>query len=75
MNDEETIGARVRDTRHAQELTREQLAARAGVTHSTVYRIERGTNRPNLDTLFKLAGALGVDPKWLLSGDQEGGKH
>ena len=70
MNDEETIGARVRDRRHAQKITREQLAARPGGTHSTVYRIELDTNRPLMDTLFKLGWALGVGPKWLLSGDE-----
>lgn len=71
MADRQAIGARVRRSRRAQDITQEQLAARAGIAHSTLHRVEKGISRPNLDTLFKLAEALAVDPKWLLSGDDE----
>lgn len=70
MVDKKAIGARVRRIRRAQDITQEQLAARIDVAHSTVVRIEKGQTGPSLDTLFKLADALGVDPKWILGGDE-----
>ena len=41
-------------------MTKEALAAAAGVSPNTVYRILRGEGEPDEATLGKLAGALGV---------------
>ncbi len=70
MSDKQAIGARVRRIRRSQDITQEQLAARIGVAPSTVVRIETGQTSPSVETLFKLADALKVDPKWLLRGDE-----
>jgi ribosome-binding protein aMBF1 (putative translation factor) len=40
-------------------LSQTQLAERAGISHSVVSRIETGQHRTNLDTLSKIALALG----------------
>lgn len=71
MDDKQTIGARLRRTRRALDITQVELAERIGVAHATIVRIERGQTKPSTDTLFKLADALGVDPKWILSGDEQ----
>ena len=65
----DTVGERLRRARKAQQVTQLELAARTGVAHSTVVRIERGLAKPTIETVGKLAGALGVDPKWLAFGD------
>lgn len=76
MSENEDIGERVRRTRRACDITQTDLAARIGVAHSTIVRIEKGRMRPSADTLFALADVFEVDPKWLLQGDSgEGSKE
>lgn len=41
-------------------LTIREVADRAGVAFSTVYRIEQGTQKPSAQTLAALAEVLGV---------------
>ena len=62
------IGERLRRARKARKVTQVELAARTGVAHSTVVRIERGQARPQIATVAKIAEVLGVDPRWLAFG-------
>ena len=69
----ESIGPRRRRVRRSRDITQAALAERTGVAVSTIVRIEKGQVTPQIETVFKIAGALGVDPKWLIGGDgQEG---
>lgn len=43
-------------------LTQAELGDRAGLTAHSIGNYERGISTPNLDTLVRLAAALGVDP-------------
>jgi len=52
------IGRRIKDLRG--ELAQEQLALAAGISTSTLSRIERELYQPRLPTLRKIAAALGV---------------
>jgi transcriptional regulator with XRE-family HTH domain len=54
------IGPKIRELREAAALTQEDLAHQAGISTSTLSRIERGNFQPRMDTLGKLAQALGV---------------
>jgi len=54
------VGQRVRQLRTASGFTQAQLAERAGMATQAVSRIERGERSPTLETLDKLAAALGV---------------
>lgn len=49
-------------------LTQEELAFRASLHRTEVGLLERGERTPRIDTLAKLAGALGVDPAVLFDG-------
>jgi DNA-binding XRE family transcriptional regulator len=54
------------------DLTREQLAKRAGTTVGQIARIENGRSKTSLDTLMKIAHAL--DLKLLIGFEENGGK-
>jgi transcriptional regulator with XRE-family HTH domain len=60
------IGERLKDLRFRAGLTQQELADRAGVTQTTVARIERNAVQPEVTTIRKLARALGKTPGDLL---------
>ena len=66
-----TIGERVRRARDRRVWTQEDLSRASGVPVVTISRIEndRPENRPRQSTIRRLADALGVDPAWLLLGE------
>lgn len=55
-----TVGAGVRRWRQKSRLTIAQLAERAGIDTGFLAYIENGKKGPSIQTLAKLAGALGV---------------
>lgn len=53
--------------RRRAELTQEQLAARTGYSLGTVTQLERAVRAPSLETVERMAGALGLaDEPWRL---------
>jgi len=55
---EQTIGDRIRSARG--ERTRREISDASGLSEATIYQVETGRATPDLDTLVKLARALGV---------------
>ncbi|MBI3770848.1 MAG: helix-turn-helix transcriptional regulator [Deltaproteobacteria bacterium] len=55
------IAERVRHARERLDMTQAQLAARIGSTQPAVARLEAGGVTPNLDTLHRIAEALGLE--------------
>jgi transcriptional regulator with XRE-family HTH domain len=49
-------------------LTQEDVSWRAGLHRTEISNLERGQRLARVDTLAKLAGALGVEPTQLLDG-------
>lgn len=71
MDLKKTFAKRVLDLRAARKWNQIQLAKRAGVSQSTVSRVESGESAAaDLDTIGKLAEAFGVSPWQLLSEDE-----
>lgn len=67
-----TIGARLQRVRERKLITQADLSVTAGVTEATISRIENGRSGPTrFSTVRKLAEALGVDPVWLMYGEDE----
>ena len=55
------LAANIKKLRKGHHLSQEQLAKKAGITYSTLIKIESGLNKnPTLETLTKIAGAFGV---------------
>jgi transcriptional regulator with XRE-family HTH domain len=60
------LAGNVRRLREAKGLWQGALAADAGIYQELISRIENGAANPELDTLGKIASALGVHPRELL---------
>lgn len=67
-DDAERLGASIRARRKRLGLTIVQLAARAQLSHPFVSQVERGLARPSLDSLGRMAHALGTSQIELMSG-------
>lgn len=57
--------ARLREQKH---LSQEELGIRAGLHRTAVGQLERGQQIARVDSLVRLAGALGVRPEKMLDG-------
>jgi transcriptional regulator with XRE-family HTH domain len=64
--------ANLRRLRRQAALSQQELAARAGTTQETISRLERGHTAARGRTLRKLAEALGVEPRELMKGEDDG---
>jgi transcriptional regulator with XRE-family HTH domain len=62
------FGKNLTRLRHRADLSQEELSFRASLHRTEIGLLERGARIPRIDTLAKLAGALGVAPADLLDG-------
>lgn len=56
------FGERLRELREARSLSQEKLGAKARLHRNAIGQIERAEIRATIETLEKLAHALGVEP-------------
>lgn len=68
------IGVQQRHARKQIGLTQEQLAAMTKITTEKISRIELGNAAPNVDQLYRIAGALGMELGWPFDGVDEPAK-
>lgn len=62
------FGANLNAARRASGLSQERLAIRAGLHRTEIGLLEHGRRVPRIDTVARLAGALGIAPGELLIG-------
>ena len=62
------FGENLTSAREGSGVTQEELSFRAGLHRTEIGLLERGGRIPRIDTLAKLAGALGVPMSSLLDG-------
>lgn len=62
------FGVRLRDSRQRAGITYRALAVAAGVSTPLIQLYQRGETNPRIETVERLAVALGVDPRWLAYG-------
>lgn len=67
------VADRMRAARRERGLTQDGLAEASGVGVATIRRMEGSVSETRIDTLARLADALGVDLKTLAFGDDEKG--
>ena len=61
-----TLGERIQALRRERGMSQEVFSGLAGMYKSHLGRIERGEKKPNLDSLCRIASALGMRPHELL---------
>lgn len=66
------VGRRVRHLRRRQGQTLVQVADRASLSHSYISQVERGVTRPSMESLHRIALALGTSAQALLAADHDG---
>lgn len=55
------LASNIKKLRKEHHLSQEQLAQKAGITYSTLIKIESGANKnPTLETMKKLADVFGI---------------
>jgi len=59
----ELLGARIKELRKAKGLSQEELSEKVGIDSKHLSRIEVGKSYSSLDTLGKIAQALGIEIK------------
>jgi transcriptional regulator with XRE-family HTH domain len=62
------IGALIAEQRKRQGMTQDQVAVLSGIDSSNVRAYETGRSMPNIQSLVRVADALGVHPGELLDG-------
>lgn len=65
------IGRIIRQNRDKKGLTQEQLSGLAGLDRTHYSKIERGLRNPTIETVFKIAYALDVQPHKLIKEIEE----
>lgn len=61
MSQNHDIGKKIAKLRRTKKLSQNELAQRATLDHSTVFRVEKGEiKNPSLDTVKRLARGLGI---------------
>jgi transcriptional regulator with XRE-family HTH domain len=70
MDLKKTMATNVRRTRHAKQMTQEELADRAGLSARYLGSIERAAVSASVTVLGRLAEALDVSPCELISSPQ-----
>jgi transcriptional regulator with XRE-family HTH domain len=64
-----TFAERMKKARGRAQISQESLANRCGITKASISKIELGlVQNVAMETLFKLADMLQVDPRWLATG-------
>jgi transcriptional regulator with XRE-family HTH domain len=68
----EVDGARLRRLRRERALSQRDLSRKTGIAFDTISRLETGKQRAQPRTIRNLAEALGVEPRELMKGDDDG---
>ncbi len=65
------IGERLRSIREAKGMTIYRLSQETGIAHNHISDLERGTRKPSVETLRRLAAPLGITLSELFSNGEE----
>ena len=64
------LGLRIRELRNERHMSQEELAFKAGISAAHLGQIERALKNPTIDTVAKIAAAMGVPITTLFTEEQ-----
>ena len=64
------LGLRIRELRNERHMSQEELAFKAGISAAHLGQIERALKNPTVDTVAKIAAAMGVPITTLFTEEQ-----
>lgn len=64
------LGLRIRELRNERHMSQEELAFKAGISAAHLGQIERALKNPTVDTVAKIAAAMGVSITMLFTEEQ-----
>jgi transcriptional regulator with XRE-family HTH domain len=65
-----SLARKIHELRKAKNLTLDELASETGSSKSYIWELEKGSSRPTVDKISKIATALGVTLEYLLDENQ-----
>lgn len=71
MLDAVVVGQVIQKLREQKKQSQELVSGFAGIGRTHLSAIERGQRKPTLDTLFKIAEALGIKPSVIVAAIEE----
>lgn len=71
MDSKKSIGLAVKTARKVKCLTQQQLAERTGLSRTYLCDVENGRYSPGIETVIKIADALGTSVDGILGTNQE----
>lgn len=71
VDETRTFPIRLKEALHRSGMSQEELAKRIGSSQSSISYYLLGDRFPRLPMLYKMAGALNVNPMWLLGHDTQ----
>lgn len=71
MNFYKEAGKRILKVRNMRNMTRDELAEKAGISPKFLYEIETGRKGFSASTLYDICTALGIRSDYLLTGDEQ----
>lgn len=66
-----TIGERIKEIRKQKRMSQQDLASKLGISYVMISQYERGSRKPKLDMIDRIAVALGVEPTDLIYGKED----
>ncbi len=66
MTEPKTVGERIRSLRKEKDIGAIELAMKAGLSRNMIWQVETGRSNPSLESLARIAAALGVTAAELL---------
>lgn len=65
----ETIGERIKDLRKSVDLNQKEFAKKISISQGSLSDIEKGRNKPSIETLLAISNIFRVSLDWLIKGE------
>ncbi|MEB1806017.1 MAG: helix-turn-helix domain-containing protein [Bacillaceae bacterium] len=65
----ETIGERIKELRKSVDLSQKEFSKKIGISQGSLSDIEKGRNKPSIETFIAISNQFNVTIDWIIKGD------